>query len=181
MAAHMTTMSESRRPFVPGMGVEWLLPVYDPFTRLLRTQSRKTELLRQAESPAGTSRARYRLWHREPDRPHEAMVPGRRGRRRGSRCQSARASHGAKPGVPGSRSGSIAVSRMRSTMMTASFDRAFSSFMFHHLERAEKERTLREVRRVLKVGRSSAIRRVRRRYRTGGPPYEREQSPWFWE
>ena len=33
-----------------------------------------------------------------------------------------------------------------------SFDRVFSSFMFHHLGRAEKERTLREVRRVLKVG-----------------------------
>ncbi len=32
------------------------------------------------------------------------------------------------------------------------FDRVFSSFMLHHLEAAEKETTLREVRRVLKPG-----------------------------
>jgi ubiquinone/menaquinone biosynthesis C-methylase UbiE len=32
----------------------------------------------------------------------------------------------------------------------ASFDRVFSSFMFHHLEPNDKERTLREIRRVLK-------------------------------
>ena len=33
---------------------------------------------------------------------------------------------------------------------TASFDRVFSSFMFHHLEEPEKKKTLDEVRRVLK-------------------------------
>jgi ubiquinone/menaquinone biosynthesis C-methylase UbiE len=34
----------------------------------------------------------------------------------------------------------------------ASFDRVFSSFMFHHLPAEEKEPTLRDVRRVLKSG-----------------------------
>src|SRR5262249_44574064 len=34
----------------------------------------------------------------------------------------------------------------------ASFDRVFSSFMFHHLGQEEKEGTLQEVRRVLKPG-----------------------------
>ena len=37
-------------------------------------------------------------------------------------------------------------------MSDASFDRVFSSFMFHHLERPDKESTLREIRRVLKPG-----------------------------
>jgi ubiquinone/menaquinone biosynthesis C-methylase UbiE len=35
---------------------------------------------------------------------------------------------------------------------SASFDRVFSSYMFHHLEEHEKEKTLKEVRRVLKEG-----------------------------
>jgi ubiquinone/menaquinone biosynthesis C-methylase UbiE len=34
----------------------------------------------------------------------------------------------------------------------ATFDRVFSSFMFHHLERDEKAKTLNEARRVLKPG-----------------------------
>jgi ubiquinone/menaquinone biosynthesis C-methylase UbiE len=34
----------------------------------------------------------------------------------------------------------------------ASFDVVFSSFMFHHLEGSDREKTLREVRRVLKPG-----------------------------
>jgi len=34
----------------------------------------------------------------------------------------------------------------------ASFDVVFSSFMFHHLEGGNREKTLREVRRVLKPG-----------------------------
>src|SRR5262249_15587895 len=34
----------------------------------------------------------------------------------------------------------------------ASFDRVFSSFMLHHLQAGEKEKTLREVRRVLQPG-----------------------------
>ena len=37
---------------------------------------------------------------------------------------------------------------------SASFDAVFSSFMFHHLEADDREKTLREVRRVLKSGAS---------------------------
>ena len=53
MDIHTTTITESRRSFVPGMGVEWLLPVYDPFTRLLGLDRARRDLLLQADVRAG--------------------------------------------------------------------------------------------------------------------------------
>ena len=44
-----TTIAQSRRPFVPGMGVDWLLPIYDPFTRLLGLDQARRDMLLQAE------------------------------------------------------------------------------------------------------------------------------------
>jgi SAM-dependent methyltransferase len=49
----------------------------------------------------------------------------------------------------------------------ASFDRVFSTFMFHHLPADEKESTLREVRRVLKPGGSLHLLDF------GGGPHEK--------
>jgi ubiquinone/menaquinone biosynthesis C-methylase UbiE len=49
----MTTVTESRRPFVPGMGIDWLLPLYDPFTRLLRLDRARRDLLLQADLRPG--------------------------------------------------------------------------------------------------------------------------------
>src|SRR5688572_12309564 len=51
VGGHMMTISESRRPFVPGMGVDWLLPLYDPLTRLLGLNRARRDLLLQAYTP----------------------------------------------------------------------------------------------------------------------------------
>src|SRR5262249_54738333 len=53
VSGHLTATSASQRPFVPGMGVDWLLPLYDPFTRLLGLDHARRELLRQAELRPG--------------------------------------------------------------------------------------------------------------------------------
>ncbi len=49
----MATISEQRRPFIPGMGVEWLLPLYDPLTRLLGFDAVRRGLLLQADPRPG--------------------------------------------------------------------------------------------------------------------------------
>jgi ubiquinone/menaquinone biosynthesis C-methylase UbiE len=38
----------AHRPFLPGMGKQWLMPLYDPFTRLLGVQRFRAELIRWA-------------------------------------------------------------------------------------------------------------------------------------
>jgi methylase of polypeptide subunit release factors len=49
----MMTMNESRRPFVPGMGVDWLLPLCNPFIKLLRLDRARRDLLLQADLQPG--------------------------------------------------------------------------------------------------------------------------------
>lgn len=44
----MATIAESPKTFVPGMGVDYLLPLYDPFTRLLGLNRSRRELVAQA-------------------------------------------------------------------------------------------------------------------------------------
>ena len=49
MSGHVAANSETRRTFLPGMGVDWLLPLYDPITTLLGLDHARRQLLRQAE------------------------------------------------------------------------------------------------------------------------------------
>ena len=42
-------MAQSHRHFVPAAGADWLLPFYDPFTRLLGTAAAQRALIAQAE------------------------------------------------------------------------------------------------------------------------------------
>ena len=41
------------QPFLPGMGKSWLMPLYDPFTRLLGTNRFRAELIKRAEISTG--------------------------------------------------------------------------------------------------------------------------------
>jgi ubiquinone/menaquinone biosynthesis C-methylase UbiE len=131
------------------MGLDWLLPLYDPITTLLGLNRAREELLRQAELRPG---------HRVLDigcgtgslvvlantlHPHVDVVgvdPDER-----ALARAARKAKRARAIIQLDRGFSDALDYPDRT-----FDRVLSSFMFHHLGRDEKARTLREVRRVLR-------------------------------
>ncbi len=151
MKEHTTTIIESRRPFVPGMGVDWLLPIYDPFTRLLRLDQARRELLLQGDLRpghrildigCGTGSLVVLTKQLFPDVEVVGVDPDEKALNRATRkAQRVGASIQFDCGFADALD-----------HPDASFDRVFSSFMFHHLEGDEKEQTLREIQRVLKPG-----------------------------
>lgn len=145
----MTTITESRRGFIPGMGVEWLLPLYDPLTRLLGLDRARRELLLQADLQSGhrvldigcgTGTLVVLIKRLFPGVEVVGLDPDEK-----ALARAARKARRAGVSIQFDRGFSDALD-----YPAATFDRVFSSFMFHHLERDDKERTLRAVRRVLK-------------------------------
>jgi ubiquinone/menaquinone biosynthesis C-methylase UbiE len=143
------TTTESQRPFLPGMGLDWLLPLYDPFTRLLGLDGARRELLRQADLRpgqrvldigCGTGGLIVLAKRLSPEVEAIGLDPDPKALARAERKAQRAGVH-----VTFERGFSDALD-----FGEASFDRVFSSFMFHHLERHEKARTLLAVRRVLK-------------------------------
>ncbi|HET7219330.1 MAG TPA: class I SAM-dependent methyltransferase [Vicinamibacterales bacterium] len=147
----MTTSTEPTRPFIPGMGVEWLLPLYDPLTRLLGLDRARRALVAAADLRpghrvldigCGTGSLAVLIARLHPGVEVVGLDPDpgalaratRKARRAGVTIQFERGFSDALPFPDGA------------------FDRVFSSFMFHHLQRGEKGQALREVRRVLKAG-----------------------------
>ena len=150
------TMTHAHRHFVPAAGSDWLLPFYDPFTRLMGTGPALRELVAQAGLVAGQrvldlgcgtgatslvaklAQPGVDLVGLDPD--PKALA---RARRKATRAGVAIAfEQGFGDALP---------------FPAASFDRVLSSFMFHHLESAEKPAVLRELRRVLRPGGSLHI------------------------
>jgi SAM-dependent methyltransferase len=143
------TMEEPRKTYLPGMGHDWLLPLYDPLQRLLGFETIHRQLVDQAdirpklrviEIGCGTGNLSILIKRLHPQAEVVGLDPDpkalARARRKAEReALSVQLDRGFAEELP---------------YPDASFDRVFSAFMFHHLEPDEKEKTLQEARRVLK-------------------------------
>jgi ubiquinone/menaquinone biosynthesis C-methylase UbiE len=144
-------MDESRRIYIPAAGHDWALPLYDPIVKLLGGDRARKALLDQADIQTGhrvldigcgTGALVTLIKRLHPDVDVVGLDPDpkalTRARRRAERAAvTIQLDQGFSDELPYS---------------DASFDRVFSSFMLHHLQAGEKEKTLREVRRVIKPG-----------------------------
>ena len=146
-------MDDAERSFIPAFGKRWLLPLYDPFLWLFGADATKRPLIEQAQIKSGfrvldigcgtgTMAVLIKKLHPaadvvgiDPD-PDALAVCKRKSNRAGLAIEFDR---GFADHMP---------------YADASFDRVFSSFMFHHLTADEKSATLSEIRRVLKAGAS---------------------------
>jgi ubiquinone/menaquinone biosynthesis C-methylase UbiE len=137
--------------YLPAMGKHWLLPLYDPFTRLARIGRIHGQLLDRAdlrpgqrvlEIGCGTGNLLTALGRRAPDIEAVGIDPDpaalRRARRKAARRRlPIRYEQAFAGNLP---------------QPDASFDRVLSSFMLHHLDEEERRRALSEVQRVLRPG-----------------------------
>jgi ubiquinone/menaquinone biosynthesis C-methylase UbiE len=142
-------MEEIRRTYIPAAGHDWALPLYDPIVKLLGGDRARRALLDQAgvqtghrvlDIGCGTGALVIQIKRLHPGANVVGLDPDPKAcaiaRRKAERkAVSIQLDHGFSDELP---------------YPDASFDRVFSSFMLHHLQTAEKEKTLREVRRVLK-------------------------------
>jgi SAM-dependent methyltransferase len=137
--------------YLPAMGRRWLLPLYDPFTRLLGARRVHGELLDRAELRAGCrvleigcgpGNLLLLAKRRCPDAEVTGLDPDpaalRLARRKAGRAGLAvQLDRGFAADLP---------------YPDASVDVVLSAFMLHHLEPADLPRALAEVRRVLRPG-----------------------------
>ena len=145
------TAKEPRKPYLPAMGHDRLLTLYDPLQRLLGMESVHRQLVDQAriqpdqrilEIGCGTGNLAILIKRLHPgaevvgiDPDPKALARAQRKARR--KTLNVRLDRGFAEELPYS---------------DASFDRVVSALMFHHLGPEEKEKTLEEARRVLKPG-----------------------------
>jgi ubiquinone/menaquinone biosynthesis C-methylase UbiE len=144
-------VGDLRRTYVPAAGHDWFLPLYDPIVKLLGGDPARRALLDQAairpghrvlDVGCGTGSLAILIKRLHPDVDVVGLDPDpralARARRKAKRAAvSIRFDRGFSDELP---------------YPGASFDRVFSSLMLHHLQPGEKEKTLREVRRVLTPG-----------------------------
>ena len=144
-------MVESSRTYLPAAGRDWRLALYDPFVKLLGGDAARRVLLDEAalrpgqrvlDVGCGTGTLATLIKQLHPEVEVVGFDPDpkalARSRRKAARAAvSVQFDQGFGDELP---------------YADASFDRVFSSFMFHHLPAEEKGSTLRAVRRVLKRG-----------------------------
>jgi ubiquinone/menaquinone biosynthesis C-methylase UbiE len=149
MTEHHHTVEQ--RSYLPPMGRRWLLPLYDPLTRLAGVSRLHDGLADRAtiqpghrvlEIGCGTGNLLLTIARRHPDTVVIGIDPDpaalRRARRKAARARLPvrldRAFAGELPFPDGS------------------IDRVLSSLMLHHLDDDEKTRAMHEIRRVLRPG-----------------------------
>jgi len=140
-------MAQHAKSYIPAAGSDWLLPLYDPIAKLMGLERVRKVLLDQAsllprsrvlDIGCGTGSFCIMLKRLHPDVEIVGLDPDPKA--------LARARVKAKPvDIQFDQGFSQAL-----PYSDSSFDYIFSSMMFHHLELHHKEKTLSEVRRVLK-------------------------------
>ncbi len=143
-------MAEPRH-FIPAAGYDWLLFLYDPLQTLMRGDSFRRAMVDQAgiqpgqrvlDIGCGTGSLVVQLLKLHPETDVTGLDPDPKALARAKR-KADRA--GVSPTLDVGFSDELPYPE-------ASFDFVFSSFMFHHLKPEEQQKTLAEVRRVLKPG-----------------------------
>ena len=140
----------SQREFFPAAGHDLFLPVYDPIVNLMGFDRARQALISAAniepghhvlDIGCGTGTLVVKLKRQYPSAQVVGIDPDPKVLRR-ARIKATRAAVSVQldPGFAD-----------QLPYKDDSFDRVFSSFMFHHLEEQERENMLREVLRVLKV------------------------------
>jgi ubiquinone/menaquinone biosynthesis C-methylase UbiE len=134
-------LKHSGKTYLPAAGHDWLLPLYDPFVKLFGGDIARITLLDQAtvgpghrvlDIGCGTGTFTTLIKRLYPDVNVVGLDPDpkalARAKRKAERAAvSIRLDQGFSDELP---------------YPDASFDRVFSTFMFHHLQMDEKEKTL---------------------------------------
>src|SRR4030095_13576387 len=140
---------QTTKTYIPAAGSDWFLPLYDPMTKLFGVDNARRVLLdlvelrpnsRVLEIGCGTGTFSILIKQLHPQVEVVGLDPDPKALARARRKAE-------QAGVP------ISLDQGFSNSLpyeNGTFDYLFSSMMFHHLKLDEKEKTLREIRRVLK-------------------------------
>jgi ubiquinone/menaquinone biosynthesis C-methylase UbiE len=140
---------QTTKTYIPAAGSDWFLPLYDPMTKLFGVDNARRVLLdlvelrpnsRVLEIGCGTGTFSILIKQLHPQVEVVGLDPDPKALARARRKAE-------QAGVP------ISLDQGFSNSLpyeNGTFDYVFSSMMFHHLKLDEKEKTLREIRRVLK-------------------------------
>jgi ubiquinone/menaquinone biosynthesis C-methylase UbiE len=144
-------MQGADKPYVSATGIDWLLPFYDPFSKLLGVEAAHRRLIHQASiSPGhqvleiGCGTGNLAILAKRLNQAAEVVGIDpdakalARARRKAKRSKvQVQFDPGFSEQLP---------------YPNASFDRVLSAFMFHHIDPSAKKIALGEVHRVLKPG-----------------------------
>jgi ubiquinone/menaquinone biosynthesis C-methylase UbiE len=141
-------MRSSHRHFVPAAGYDWLLPFYDPLWKLMGGHRLRLDFVERTNSSAGqrvldigcgTGSLLVFAKQRLPDISFTGLDPDAKALARArAKAEAASVEVGFEQGFA-----------EELPFPAGSFDQAWSSMMFHHLDPDVKKRVLREVLRVL--------------------------------